>query len=254
MTASLLGKKVIVAGAGGLIGGAIVAELIKHGAKVLAADISVDRLEHKLNQQKLDLSCVKLIELNITDEAAVSAVFEKESGLSGAVNATYPKNQNYGAHFYDVKLTDFNENLSLHLGSAFLFTQKCADYFSKRKEYFSLVNFSSIYGVVAPRFAIYQDTEMTVPVEYVAIKSAIINLSRYAVNYVADSSFRVNCISPGGIIDNQPAHFIQQYEKQTLGTGLLEPSSLTGIVSFLLSDASKYINGQNIIVDDGFTL
>ena len=95
---------------------------------------------------------------------------------------------------------------------------------------------------------------MTMPVEYAAIKSALIHLSKYAAAYVADSRFRVNLVSPGGITDKQPDSFLQAYKAKTLGKGMLDATDVTGAITFLLSDHARYTNGQNIVVDDGFTL
>ncbi|MNI21023.1 Glucose 1-dehydrogenase B [compost metagenome] len=153
-----------------------------------------------------------------------------------------------------MSLASFNENISLHLGSAFLFTQQCASYFKAHETAFSLVNISSIYGVVAPKFDIYNNTKMTMPVEYAAIKSAIQHLSKYAVAYVNDSRFRVNNVSPGGIFDNQPETFCQAYKSHTHGAGMLDVTEIIGSIMFLLSEQSRYVTGQNIIVDDGFSL
>jgi len=95
---------------------------------------------------------------------------------------------------------------------------------------------------------------MPMPVEYAAIKSALQNLNKYAVTYVNDSRFRINCVSPGGIFDHQPDPFLQAYSKHTHGAGMLDVSEITGSVLFLLSKQSRYVTGQNIIIDDGFSL
>ena len=95
---------------------------------------------------------------------------------------------------------------------------------------------------------------MTMPVEYAAIKSALIHLTKYMAKYLKDKNVRVNCISPGGILDKQPESFLEQYKSNCLSKGMLDPEDIMGALVFLLSDASKFINGQNIIVDDGFTL
>ena len=95
---------------------------------------------------------------------------------------------------------------------------------------------------------------MTMPVEYAAIKSAIIHLNKYVAAYVNNSKFRVNSVSPGGILDAQPETFLNRYKEKSLGKGMLDIDDIVGAVVFLLSDKTKYINGQNIIIDDGFTL
>ncbi|WP_240357280.1 SDR family oxidoreductase [Pseudomonas hygromyciniae] len=156
--------------------------------------------------------------------------------------------------FFSVELEDFNENVSLHLGASFLFMQQCAAYFQKERTLFSLVNISSVYGLMAPRFEVYDDTPMTMPVEYAAIKSAVLQLSKYLTSYVSDSQFRSNCVSPGGIFDNQPEVFVEKYRKYCLGKGMLDIVDVMGSIIFLLSDESRYLNGQNLVVDDGFSL
>ena len=187
-------------------------------------------------------------------EDAVKKFFSQIDHIDGAVNCSYPRSINYGNSFLNVSQSDFNNNVALHLGSAFLIMRECASYFDKNKHQFSLVNLASIYGSKAPDFTIYEGTNMTMPVEYAAIKSAIIHLNRYVVSFISDSSFRVNSVSPGGLIANQPEKFIDLYKKKTLGKGMLSPDDVIETIIFLLSNASQFINGQDIVVDDGFTL
>lgn len=246
-------KHILVAGAGGLLGTSVVTALLDAGARVAATDINGDLLNTRLGSIG-DHPRITQHVLNISDKAAIADFLNKISSLDGAVNCSYPRNKQYGAHFFDVTLDDFNENINLHLGSHFLFMQLCAKQFSNTKHPFSLVNISSIYGEIAPKFNIYNDTKMTMPVEYAAVKSALEHLSKYTVAYVGDSRFRVNCVSPGGLLDGQPPQFLDAYKAHTLGAGMLNEKDIMGAIMFLLSDHSKYINGQNIIVDDGFCL
>lgn len=252
----LNGKKILVAGAGGLLGARVVVAALNQGAEVVAVDINPAAMQSKLIQQGVDLSSKNLCleALDITSEQDVKGFFSRQDGLTGAVNSTYPRNKTYGAHFFDVSLESFNENLALHLGSTFLFTQQCAAYFKVKQTPFSLVNISSIYGVVAPKFEVYDNTPMTMAVEYAAIKSAILHLNKYVAAYINDSRFRVNSVSPGGILDNQPDAFLEAYRSNTCGKGMLDVDDTVGSFLFLLSEHSKYVTAQNIVVDDGFSI
>ncbi|EAM5838045.1 SDR family oxidoreductase, partial [Salmonella enterica] len=246
----------LIMGAGGLLGSHLVQECLAQNAMVIAIDSKLEQAKSKLegigvNYRHSSLDCRSL---DVTNEFAVKNFFASLDHIDGAVNATYPRNKKYGAHFFDVTMSSFNDNLALHLGSSFLFTQQCANWFRKHQIPLSVVNISSIYGVIAPKFEIYKNTLMTMPVEYAAIKSALLHLNKYVVAYVNDSRFRINAVSPGGIFDNQPEVFCEAYKHHTNGMGMLPVSDIIGSIIFLLSDNAKYVTGQNIVVDDGFSL
>lgn len=252
----LKGKKILVVGAAGLLGASLVKKLIEEGAFVLAADLDKIQLQHRFKELSIkddDIS-LSLHQIDLLDEKSVTSIFNNIDGITGAVNCSYPRNKSYGKSFFDVSMDDFNENVSMNLGSSFFFMQQCAAYFKRTNLPFSLVNISSIYGVVAPNFEIYRGTEMTMPVEYATIKAALIHVSKYVTKYVEDSRFRVNSVSPGGIFDNQSEVFLEAYKLETLGKGMLDVTDVSGSIVFLLSTMSEFINGQNIVVDDGFTL
>ncbi len=248
-------KTILVVGAGGLLGVVLAKRMLKQGANIIAADIDKHSLQERLLKSGVDINSnlLTLVSLDITNEVQVKQFFNEVDHLDGAVNATYPRNKAYGNRFFDVSFDNFNENVSLHLGSSFLFLQQCALFFENNKSPFSLVNISSIYGVIAPRFGIYDNTEMTMPVEYAAIKSALIHLTKYVSSFVNDSRFRVNCVSPGGIFDSQPKDFLEAYKEYTCGKGMLDVQDVIDPIIFLLSDNSNYVTAQNIIVDDGFS-
>jgi NAD(P)-dependent dehydrogenase (short-subunit alcohol dehydrogenase family) len=180
-------------------------------------------------------------------------ITNEEGRIDALVNNAYPRNKNYGKHFFDVEYIDFVENLGLNLGGYFMASQQFAKYF-KKQTYGNIINVASIYGVVAPKFEVYTNTSMTTPVEYAAIKSGLIHLTKYMAKYFKGMNIKVNTLSPGGILDSQPEEFLSQYKNECLNKGMLDKSDLKGTLVYLLSDMSKYVNGQNIIVDDGFVL
>ncbi|MFK7160462.1 oxidoreductase [Marinospirillum sp. MEB164] len=260
---SLYDKNIMILGAAGLLGSTLVKGCLNAGANVIAIDCNYSELDRKMKTiiDRNHHNKVHLFEWDVTGGDFIFELLDSDIIIDGAVNSIYPRNKNYGRHFFDVEYADFSENLSKNLGGSFVFLQQCAKYFEKRKEdflsrdkFFSLVNISSIYGVINPDFYLYKDTGMTMPVEYSAIKSALIHVSNYVNAYIANSHFRVNCVSPGGLLDGQPEIFVQRYNKKSYGKGMLEPKDISGAVNFLLSDASKYILGQNIVIDDGFSL
>jgi NAD(P)-dependent dehydrogenase (short-subunit alcohol dehydrogenase family) len=132
--------------------------------------------------------------------------------------------------------------------------QQCAAYSKSANRAVSLVNLSSIYGVIAPRFEVYENTNMTTPVEYAAIKSALLQLGKYVSAYMKGTDFRVNSVSPGGLWADQNESFLEKYRSHCSRKGMLNPEDITGAINFLLSDQSSYVCGQNIVVDDGFTI
>ena len=249
----LNGKKIVVIGGLGLIGRTFVRDLQEKGARILVGDMNKEAFK-SLGFSATD---VKFCKMDITSkESILNGIKSAENALGrvdAMVNCSYPRNDNYGRHFFDVDYDDFCENINSNIGGYFLASQNFAAYFIKNGILGNIVNISSIYGVVAPKFEIYENTPMTLPVEYAATKSALVHLTRYMAKYFK-GKVRVNCICPGGIKDSQPQEFLNRYNSECLGKGMLDAEDLSGALTFLLSDSSKFINGQSIIVDDGFTL
>lgn len=246
-------KVVVVTGGAGLLGRSFCKLLAEEGAIPVVADVNLAAAQEVVDQAGLGLA----VEMDITSsnsvESAISAINDKYGRIDALVNSAYPRNKNYGRKFWDVEYEDFCENLNLNLGGYFL-TSKLFLSFFKQQGSGKVINLSSIYGVVAPKFEIYEGTEMTMPVEYAAIKSGLIQLTKYMAKSVAGQNIQVNCISPGGILDGQPEAFLKKYNDKCISKGMLDAGDLFGTLHFLISSGSNYVNGQNIIVDDGFSL
>ncbi|ROT99311.1 SDR family oxidoreductase [Marinobacter sp. R17] len=247
-------KVILVVGAGGVIGSEIVRAVVREGGRVIAADVNMDLVRPLVNE--FGEGTVLPVRIDITDKASIEQAFAVADKtwhrVTGAVNTAYPRNRNYGRKALEVTYEDFCENVSLHLGGYFLFMQQCAVYSQKRDIEFSLVNMSSIYGSITPKFEIYNNTDMTMPVEYAAIKSAVQHTTSYFNAYMKGGKFRANCVSPGGVENGQNKDFLQAYHNECNQKGMLESRDICGSVVFLLSALSSYVIGQNIIVDDGF--
>lgn len=252
-------KVIVITGGAGLIGTEFIKAVAKNNGIAIIADINEDyslKIKNKLSSE-LNTSLIDFVKLDITSKQSIleciNYIQTKYQKIDALVNNAYPRNKNYGKHFFDVDYQDFCENINLNIGGYFLTSQQFGSYF-KKQGYGNIINISSIYGVIAPRFEIYDNTDMTTPVEYSVIKSSLIHLTKYMAKYFKGLNIRVNSISPGGILNNQPKKFLNKYNNYGLSKGMLEAKDLTGTLVYLLSDMSKFVNGQNIIVDDGFTL
>ncbi|TES93613.1 MAG: SDR family oxidoreductase [Promethearchaeota archaeon] len=253
-------KTIIVTGGAGLLGSAFSKACAEYGANIISVDINEEKANELMEQIKKETEGNNIIfqKCDITNknnvQKLIDAVLNKFGEIDALVNNAYPRNKNYGKKYEDVTYEDFCENINLHVGGYFLITQQVSK-IMMRQNYGNIINISSIYGFAAPRFEIYEGTEMTTPVEYAAIKGAIINLTKYLASYLGKYNIRVNCISPGGIFNNQPESFVKKYsQKVLLGKRMANVDDLIEALLFLLSDGSKYITGQNIVVDGGWSL
>jgi NAD(P)-dependent dehydrogenase (short-subunit alcohol dehydrogenase family) len=227
-------KVIIVTGGSGLIGKDLVRTIAENGGIVIIADIINNfkkAIDSENNNEKVIDGRIKFIKVDINSKDTiikmVNKVLKKYGKIDRLVNNAYPKNKNYGKKFEDVTYEDFCENINLHIGGYFLITQQIAKVIKKQK-YGNIINIGSIYSFAAPRFEIYNGTEMTTPVEYAAIKGAIINLTKYLASYLGKYNIRVNCISPGGVFDNQSESFVKKYsQKVLLGNRMANVDDLT---------------------------
>lgn len=249
---------IVITGGAGLIGRQFSSAVAENEGIVVVADRDVGaakQVAQEIAARHPGLAEAEM--LDITDKTSIGRLIDtlhqRHGRIDAVVNNAYPRNHEYGRKFEDVSYEGFCENLNMHLGGYFLIAQQFSIYFRKQRRG-NIVNMASIYGVMAPRFEVYAGTSMTMPVEYAAIKSAIITLTKYMAKYLIGAGVRVNAISPGGILDAQPEEFLTKYAENCLSKGMLDARDLNGVLIFLLSNLSEYINGQNIIVDDGYSL
>jgi NAD(P)-dependent dehydrogenase (short-subunit alcohol dehydrogenase family) len=251
---------VIITGGSGFLGKAFSKACADTGYSVIIADINDETGIKTANEimettRNTNISFQHCDITNSTDvKELIDCCTEEYGTIFALVNNAYPRNKNYGRIFEDVTYEDFCENVCIHMGGYFNITKWVAREMMAQKSG-NIINMASIYGFAAPRFEIYDGTSMTMPVEYAAIKGGVINFTKYLASYLGKYNVRVNAISPGGVDTSQPDSFIKKYSKQVLlNRGLAHPDDISGVLLFLLSDQSKYITGQNIIVDAGWSL
>jgi NAD(P)-dependent dehydrogenase (short-subunit alcohol dehydrogenase family) len=240
----LNGKVIIVTGGNGLIGKSLIENVNSENAICINADL------HNTNDDLSNVNCDVTNEKSI--ENTINLVLQKYGKIDGLVNNAYPRTSDWGEKFENIKTSSWKSNIDMQLNSIFLFSQKILPHMVNRK-LGSIINIGSIYGVVGPDFNVYDNTNLTMPAAYSAIKGGIINFSRYLSSYYGKHNIRVNCISPGGIFNDQPSEFVKNYKNRVPMKRMGSPEDISPAVSFLLSDESSYITGQNLIIDGGWT-
>ncbi|MDC0198419.1 oxidoreductase [Candidatus Thioglobus sp.] len=246
---------VAVTGGLGLIGKAFCKEIIKNDGKVIIGDLFIN--QGISFQNELGAENALFLELNSSDSDSIDNFLENSKNhfgkIDSAVHCAYPRSKQWGTEFEKLKAEGLRDDLFNQLGGAIIFSQRLISFY-RAQGYGNLIHISSIQGLAAPKFEHYEGTKMVSPIEYSAIKSGIISITKYLAKYCKGENIRVNSISPGGILDNQPEVFLEKYNSSCISKGMMEPQDLNGTLIYLLSSMSKFVNGQNIIVDDGWTL
>ena len=241
----MLYKVIIITGGKGLIGRHIVSHCRDNGAIVIDVDINWESDLSK-GELKCDITSEKDINL------LVKEVMSYYGRIDGLVNNAYPRTKDWGVKFEDIPFESWQKNVDMQMNSVFLLCQKVLEVMKKQKTG-SIVNIASIYGVVGNDFTIYEGYGGTSPAAYAAIKGGIINFTRYLASYFGKDGIRVNCVSPGGIKDNQHQSFIEAYNKKSPLKRMGRAEEIAPAVTFLLSDEASFITGHNLMVDGGWT-
>lgn len=190
----------------------------------------------------------------------VKQVVEKYKHIDVLVNnagATGKHMTRAAAPLEKQNIEDWDQIIKVNLTGTFLCSQAVGIIMAKQGKG-SIINLASIYGLVAPDFSIYKEANYTGkkmgnPAAYAASKGGIISLTRYLASYWADKGVRVNCVSPGGIFDNQSDNFVKAYSKRVPMGRMAKKNEVSGALLYLASDLSSYVTGANIVVDGGLT-
>jgi NAD(P)-dependent dehydrogenase (short-subunit alcohol dehydrogenase family) len=238
-------KNIVIFGGSGLLGKEICASLKNSGNNLINFDIK-------------DNTFVKTFKIKDLSNSEIVKTISKSKKILGSIDCLivciypkkyFPKSNNLLKNSTKNYLDDIND----HFGSYLRINLEYIRYFKKIKSG-NIINFSSIYSKFLPRFEIYENTKMGVPLSYFLSKSSIVSFSKYLSKYFLKSQIRINTISPGGIFDNQNERFVKNYLKFCSDKKMLSPKSIISVLNMLISDKSKSITGQDFIIDDGFTL
>ncbi len=242
---NLTDKVIVITGGKGLIGRALINDIQQNGGIAVCLDIQAT---NDLSQHELACDLTSLAGI----QKAVGEVLKHYGRIDGWVNNAYPRTSDWGNDFLDMEEDSLQKNVNWQMNSYILCCQQLVKEYLK-KSGGVIVNMASIYGVVGNDFTVYKGTSINPPAAYSAIKGGLINFSRYLASKYGKDNIRVNVVSPGGIFDNQPESFVKAYEHKVPMKRMGKPEDIAPAVSFLLSDGAKYITGQNLVVDGGWT-
>ena len=247
----LKNKNVVITGAGGQLGTCFANSFVAEGAKLWLADISNEVLA-KVAEQIPPENLLGTLIMDVTQPKSVERAFAKicEYGsLDVLVN-----NAGIGlfTSFWERDYDEFMQVMSVNAGGTFLCTREALR-LMKGHGQGAIINIGSIYGVVSSDPRIYTDCARMNSEVYSASKAAVIHMTKYFAVHAAPLGIRVNCVSPGGVFNNQGEDFIHNYTQRTPFSRMAKDREICGAVIFLASSDADYVSGQNIVVDGGFT-
>ena len=268
---TLKDKVIIITGAVGLLGFEYCKAILSANGIPILIDINEKLLKAKVSELKdkypnfifdsfvVDITNEKLLKKNCAE------IISKYGKIDGLINnaANNPKIEDNDEINFS-RLENFNVNvwqndLNIGLLGSFLCIKYYGFEISKNIEGGSIINISSDLGVIAPNQNLYKkdgvskDLQSVKPVTYSVIKHGINGLTKYVSTYWADKNVRCNSICPGGVFNNQPEDFLNKVSKLIPLGRMAKKEELNGIIIYLLSDASSYVNGSIINIDGGRT-
>ncbi len=252
---SLQGKVVLQVGGTGLLGRALASALTTAGGTLVVAS----RNRHSL-VAFADAECsagrrFSIEETDIRSETSLSELRDRILGKYGGIDGVVFNAVSRPMLAMDDNIGLWRESMEVNSTGLFATMRIFGDAMAARRKG-SIVNISSIYGMVGMNPWLYEGTAMTSPPDYYFHKGGMVNLTRYLASHYGPSGVRVNVISPGGIFDPgkpAPPEFVGRYGRMTMLGRMANAAEVGGAVVFLLSDASSYITGVNLPVDGGLT-
>ncbi len=268
---SLQGKVALLTGAAGYFGRVFAGCLLFAGAKVLLydKDVSVinftDSLKSKYGNEKVDCYQVDFYDEEAYRESLGDAVNKNES-IDILVNNAFEFSKDTGFNDPSGKLDTISRNQWARSFDSGVYWHALATQIigpkMKSQGSGSIINICSMYAIVSPDPALYEGTTVFNPPSYGAAKAALLAFTRYVASFYGQYGIRCNAIVPGAFPNVggdsynsvQDQEFLQRLAKKTALGRVGNVDDLKGALIFLASDASKYITGQGIIVDGGWTI
>lgn len=254
----LTGKVIVITGACGLIGRAFSEAVCQFGGIVVAADIEAATPENFAKELSEKHGVEMLgVGIDVGSKADVTrlkdAVLEKYGKIDGLVNGHQNKTQSFFEPFEVYGEDNWDAVVETNLKGTFLTCQVLGTWMSENGGG-NIVNIPSTYSVVAPNQNLYKGTSLGCPAAYSASKGGVDALSRYLASYWAAKKVRVNMITPHGVWNNHEAQFEENFARFSPMERLSYNHEVAGALIFLLSDASTYTTGDNVLVEGGWTV
>jgi NAD(P)-dependent dehydrogenase (short-subunit alcohol dehydrogenase family) len=261
----LSGKTAVITGACGILGRRFAAGLAEFGADLALVDLD-EATTATLAGEIAQRHGVRTagIASDITDPAAVkrmvATIDRAFGGAAILMNNAATKGSDLDAFFAPVETFDlktWREVMAVNLDGMFLVAQAIGAGMAARGGG-SIIQTASIYGLMAPDQRIYEGSDyngraINTPAVYTASKAGVIGLTRHLATHWADRGVRVNTLTPGGVSSGQNNEFSRRYAARIPLGRMAEADDLVGAAVFLASDASRYVTGQNIVVDGGLS-
>ena len=254
---SLKNKTALVIGGSGQIGQETCKILIDAGAKVVNVDL-FDGFKSKRKNYFYH-------KINITDEKEVknfkNLYIKKYKKINILINHSHYKgnhksldpNNSFFSKLEDYPTAEWRNTLNTNLNGLFFVTRNFIKLLIKNKNSV-ILNTSSTYGKVAPNPKIYGTSGINSPIGYATTKSAVIGFTKYIASHYSSHGLRANILIPGGIENkNQNQNFKKKYSNLTPLNRLAKKYEYKEAVLFLVSDASSYMTGSEVIIDGGWT-
>ncbi|MFA6075360.1 MAG: SDR family oxidoreductase [Negativicutes bacterium] len=257
-------KVVVVTGGTGLLGALYCERLSEAGATVIIADLCSEKCGNLASVISLSTGVKAYgLAVDLSNEQSVinwsKKIISEFACVDVLINNAAAKVAGFFASLDQFSVDDWNSVMSVNVTGAFLACREIGADMARRGKG-SIINISSIYGLVGPDQRIYEGSyygdmggAINTPLVYSASKGAIISMTRYLATYWGPKGVRSNTMTPGGVYTGQNDIFQEKYSQHVPMARMGKAEEMVGALLFLASDASSYINGQNIIVDGGWT-
>lgn len=261
---TLKNKLAVVTGGTGILGSLFCLRMAEAGARVIVADIDPVRCE-KLADEITEKTGTEAygFAVDLRDESSVNGwagnILKQHQRVDIIVNNAAAKSPGFFAPLDKFTLEDWNAVSAVNVTGLFLVVRELGPSMADRGNG-SIINISSIYGVVGPDQRIYEGSwyeelggAINTPLVYSATKGAVVAMTKYLATYWGPKGVRTNTLTPGGVSSGQNSIFSEKYSSRVPLGRMASSEDMVGALLFLASDASSYVNGQNIIIDGGLT-